>query len=251
MSRISAHAVNRLVQTVALTGILLINAIVPSASAGPMAAWFGGYEKYVIDDEFAPQSGACIDTHWPPVDLSRLSQYSSILIGNRGGRTLTAEENAALEKWVAAGGTLIFTADEPRRLWDNKPPAWVGGDGAGAWWSSAGFVATIRQPDHPLLKGIAEVAPKVGWKEEAGFGFTAGESLIGADKVTILYENKHGAGRIIYAAPQFIPSAWPAFTGDAPAGLTRNMTPLMRQFWTNLIAYVGVPTRQEMMAQWA
>jgi len=223
----------------------------------PLTAYFEGYAKLIIDDEFIGPTGAYIDTHYSGdglANLSRLDNFSALLIGNRAGRLLTAEENAALEKWVAGGGTLIFSADEPRRLWDNKLPEWVGGNGACSHWSSTPFVAKIQQPDHPLLRGLVDLVPKEGWKKETGFGFTAGQSLIGADKVSLLYENRHGKGRVIYAGANLIPSQWPSFQSP-PAVLDgillRNLTPVMQQFLKNLVVYLGLPTRHEVIAAWA
>jgi hypothetical protein len=251
MAFLVLHRESRLLYYFLFTIVMGLLCSISAAQAGnkPMGAWFEGYEKFLLDDEFIWETAAFIDTRFVPVDLDRLPLYSAILLGRGAGRTLTAEENKTLEQWVAAGGTLIFTSDEPRRLWDNKPPEWVGGAGAGAWWSSTPIVATIQHPRHPLLKGIAELSPKEGWKEESGFGnFTAGQSLVGADAMSTLYENKHGKGRVIYASEQFIPTKWPA---SAEGKITLNLSPLMRQFWINLVAYLELPTRHEVIAEWA
>ena len=49
--------------------------------------------------------------------------------------------------------------------------------------------------DPDVAAAIAELAPAGGWQEESGFAFTAGQSLIGAKGVSILFENRHGNGR--------------------------------------------------------
>ena len=56
-----------------------------SSLGKPMTAYFAGYEKFLIDDEFIPETGAYIDTHFGgdhPMDLSHLSDFSALLIGN-------------------------------------------------------------------------------------------------------------------------------------------------------------------------
>src|ERR1043166_253144 len=68
----------------------------------PLVAYFSGYEKFRIDDEFIPQTGAYIDTRFGgdhSIDLSHLSNYSALLLGNRAGRPLTAEGKAPPGQW--------------------------------------------------------------------------------------------------------------------------------------------------------
>ncbi len=184
----------------------------PSASSlgKPMLACFSGYEKLLIDNEFIWQTGAYIDTRFSgdqPIDVGQLPEFSALLIGNAAGRALTAEDHAAIEKWVAAGGTLIL-ADDP---------------GAVAQWMNT----TTLPPDHPLLHGLA------------------------VPKGSVPSESQHGNGRVIRAGAEFIPSQWPALKGGGPGGLTQDLTPLMQQFWVNLVAYLSIPTRHAVIAEWA
>ncbi|HJT76144.1 MAG TPA: hypothetical protein VJ739_02990, partial [Gemmataceae bacterium] len=76
----------------------------------PLGAWFGGYERLTFDDEIAWPGGAYVVSHYAdaefytPFRTADLGRYSAVLLGNGGGRRLDQEDQAALERWVAAGG---------------------------------------------------------------------------------------------------------------------------------------------------
>jgi hypothetical protein len=112
-----------------------------------------------------------------------------------------------------------------------------------AHWQHEPITPQVQQPDHPLLRGLPDLCLDTGpkgektpWQVEGGLGaFSTGQSLVGKGNVSILYENHHGKGKIIYADSHFIPNRWPA-VGAGSNIWTLNLKPLERQFWTNLVA---------------
>ena len=211
----------------------------------PMGAWFSLYQKLNIDDELVWPQGASIETHYYKFDIRRMAQYSAVLIGPGSGARLSAEETAAVSRWVEDGGTLILTGAEPSRLWGNALPAWVAGEGATFWWRKEPAQVALQQQGHPLLQGLQGEAAIDGWKTSVGLAnLKAGVSLVGDGNVTALFENRHGKGRVLYADTLLVPQAYPKTRlGD--------MTPLMKRFWSNLVEYLAIPSRQETIATWA
>lgn len=215
----------------------------------PMGAWFSCYERFVLDDEFIWTTGAYIETHYYLIDLKRLPEYSAVLIGNGSGKKLSPEDDAVLERWVAEGGALILTGAEQSRFWGNNLPEWVAGKDAAYWWSDTSAECAIQQPDHPLVRGLQNLGTNTEWRIGTSIAnFKQGTSLIGKDNLTMLWVNKHGKGMVIYVGESLVPHTWPA---SQEKGITLNLTPLMRQFLTNLVAYLKIPTRNQVIAEWA
>lgn len=211
----------------------------------PMGAWFALYQKLTIDDEIVWPTGAFIETHYYKFDLDRASKYSAILIGPGSGAKLSEGDTATLGKWVEDGGTLILSGAEPQRMWGASLPAWVAGEGATYWWRKAPAEVGIRQAAHPLVQGLQAEDGKNLWRVNNGIAnIKSGVSLIGDGNMSMLFENRHGKGRVLFVDPLFVPQVYPkARLGD--------MTPLMKRFWANLVAYLEIPTRHEVIANWA
>jgi hypothetical protein len=218
-----------------------------------MGAWFGSDEKLIIDDEIVWPLGATIETHYHAVDLQQLPKYSAVLIAHGGGKKLSDEETATLEQWVASGGTLIVSGNALYSMWASKLPAWVGGEGAAPWYVKAGLDMDILQPDHPLVQGLKDLNDKGVWHVSSGINSKDGVSLIGNGKNSMLFENPHGKGRVIYVEYSFIPHQRARAQSHDANGIhiTLNLTPLMQRFWSNLVTYLQIPTRYEVIDQWA
>ncbi len=222
----------------------------------PMAVYFEGYEKLVLDDEFIWGTDAYIETFFGAPDFNRLNDYSVLLVGKRtAAKPLTEEETNALAKWVSDGGTLMLFYNELRTLWNNTPPEWVAGEGASAGWAKSLRVFAVQSKDHPLTRGLIGLGEKEGpygeksaWEGEAALGnFSTGENLVGEGKESILFVNPFGKGQVIVFGDPFMPP--PPTVQDEK--ITLNMTPLAWQFWRNLISYLKLPTRKQAIADWA
>ncbi len=217
----------------------------PTDTPKPMGAWFGLYQKLTFDDEIVWPTGAWIETHYYKFNPQRISQYGSILIGPGAGTRLTPEATAALQEWVANGGTLILSGGEPQQLWGPKLPAWVAGEGATNWWRKEPLQVSLQQASHPLTQGLAVENGEAGWQVNNGIAnLQTGTSLIGDGKVSMLFENRHGRGRVLYIGTLLVPQTFPKTRlGD--------MSPLMKRFWSNVVTYLPLPTRHDAIAAWA
>src|SRR5438552_18170517 len=98
-----------------LAAWLTCMAAAPAQEPKPLGAWFGGYERLTFDDEIAWDNGAYVVTHYAdaefytPFRVADLNRYSAVFLGRFGGKTLTKDEQAALQRWVATGGSLLLS----------------------------------------------------------------------------------------------------------------------------------------------
>jgi hypothetical protein len=214
----------------------------------PLGAWFGGYERLTFDDEIAWGDGAYVVSHYSdaefytPFRVADLDRYSAVFIGRGGGKALTKDEQSALQKWVAKGGSLILSGEEGQRLFGNEPPAWLGIE---RWLAGKPVKCAIQQPEHPLAKGLPQVETDPAWQTTTGVAAKAGSvSVIGKDGLSLLLVANHEKGRIVYLGGSLTPQARPAYREKS---MVHDLSPLARAVWSNLLRYLGTPRRTDVI----
>ena len=86
---------------------------------------------------------------------SKIDRYSAVFAGRGGGRMLTKDEQSALQKWVAQGGSLLLSGEEGQRLFGNEPPAWLS---IQRWNSSKPVKCAIQKPERDWIASPAPIA---------------------------------------------------------------------------------------------
>ncbi len=231
-----------------VAGLVFLTPAATAQERKPLGAWFGGYERLTFDDEIAWGNGAYIVSHYAdaefytPFRVADLDRYSAVFLGRGGGRMLTKDEQSALQKWVAQGGSLLLSGEEGQRLFGNEPPAWLG---IQRWNSSKPVKCAIQKPAHPLAKGLPQSDSDPAWHTTTSVIPKAGAvSLIGKDDLSLLLVAAHEKGRVIYLGGALTPQARPAYKEKQ---MVHDLSPLARAVWSNLLSYLDTPRRADVI----
>lgn len=222
------------------------------AGPRPLGAWFAGYDRLTFDGEISWVGDHYLVSWYGsqfhnPFRTADLPRYSAVFFGS-ASNALVAHEQKALGEWVAAGGNLLVSGEAGPRLFGDRPPGWLGLTG---WRSSdRAEAAAIEKPAHALARGLDRLRlPERVWAmTSVALAGPRAVTVLGRGELALLAVAEHGKGKVVFVGGALAPAARPTYLEKT---LARDLPPLAARVWQNLLEYLDVPRRSDIIRDWA